>query len=53
LLGTDNIGQTVFLVGGFSGAPSLISYLKEFVLDLSREFQLPHEMNVIEDQKKW
>src|SRR6266550_4654076 len=46
--------KTVFLIGGFAGAPSLRSYLQDFLIAISDErFNLPYRIRLIQDNRKW
>ena len=51
--------QNVVLVGGFSAAPSVRSFIKinlrEYAKDVTQELQLktPYKINMIEDTDRW
>ncbi|KUJ10151.1 uncharacterized protein LY89DRAFT_596900 [Mollisia scopiformis] len=44
--------KTVFLIGGFSACPSLISVLKARLIKYERDCNLPYTIRLIEDKKK-
>ncbi|CAG8958614.1 hypothetical protein HYFRA_00009931 [Hymenoscyphus fraxineus] len=47
VIAKDKMVEKVFLVGGFGAAPSLRSYLRQFLGDLVRELNLQYEIELV------